>query len=81
MLVLTKSSFWQEGGAQVDAVYKFCNLIALILGQSMAKGLRVTKIVKEVKFEGDWGEFELKKRFPETIIHKIFEIDSSFDVK
>ena len=56
--MLTKSSFWQEGGAQVEAVYKFCNLIALILGQSMVKGLRVTKIVKEVKFDGVWGEFE-----------------------
>ena len=45
------------------------------------KGLRVTKIVKEVKFEGVWGELESKKMFPETITHKIFETNSSFHVK
>ena len=27
------------------------------------KGLRVTKIVKEIKFEGVWGELEAKKCF------------------
>ena len=27
------------------------------------KGLRVTKIVKEVKFNGVWGELESKKGF------------------
>ena len=45
------------------------------------KGLRVTKIVKEVKFEGVWGELESKKRFTETMIQKIFETNSSFHVK
>ena len=45
------------------------------------KGLKIAKIVKEITFEGDWGELELKKRFPETIIHKIFETNSSFHVK
>ena len=43
-------------------------------------GLRVTKIVKEIKFEGVWGELKAKKLFPETIIHKIFETNSSFHV-
>ena len=42
---------------------------------------RPTKIVKEIKFEGVQGELKLKKRFPETIIHKIFETNSSFHVK
>ena len=45
------------------------------------KGLTVTKIVKEIKFEGVWGNLETKKMFLETIIHKIFETNSSFYVK
>ena len=45
------------------------------------KGLRVTKIVKETKFEGVWGRVKSKKMFPETVIHKISEINSSFHVK
>ena len=45
------------------------------------KGLRVTKVVKEIKSEGVWREIEAKKIFPETIIHKIFETKSSFHVK
>ena len=45
------------------------------------EGLRITKIVKEIKFQEVWGELESKKRFPETISHKIFENNSSFQVK
>ena len=45
------------------------------------KGLRVTKIVKEIKFEWGLGQVRSKKLFPETIIHKIFETNSSFHVK
>ena len=45
------------------------------------KGLKVTKIVKEIKFLGVWGELKATKMFPETIIHKIFETNSSFHVK
>ena len=44
------------------------------------KGLRVTKNVKVIKFEGVWGEKE-SKRIPETIAHEIFETNSSFHVK
>ena len=40
------------------------------------KGLRVTKNVKAIKFEGVWGDLESKKKFLETIIHKISEINS-----
>ena len=36
------------------------------------KGLRVTKIVKEVKFEGALRELN-KKKIPETIIYKTYE--------
>ena len=45
------------------------------------RGFRVTKNVKIIKFEGIWGELELKKRFPETMTHKIFETNSSFHAK
>ena len=45
------------------------------------KGLRVTKIVKEIKFEGVWGELEAKKMFPEKITHEIFEINFGFHLK
>ena len=45
------------------------------------KGLRVTTIVKEIKFEEVWGELEAKKMFTEKIIHKIFETNSSFHVR
>ena len=45
------------------------------------KDLRVTKIVKEIKFKGVWGQVRSKKLFPETIIHKISETSSSFHGK
>ena len=45
------------------------------------KGLRVTKIVKQIKFEGVRGDLETKKMFLETIMNKIFETNSSFYVK
>ena len=32
------------------------------------KGLRVTKIVKEIKFEGVWGRLRSNKMFPEMKI-------------
>ena len=42
------------------------------------KSLRITKIIKQIRFEGVWGKLESRKGFPETIIHKIFETNSSF---
>ena len=45
----------------------FCNSIALILGQNSVKGLRVTKIVKEIKFKGVSGRVIIKERFQERI--------------
>ena len=41
----------------------FYNLIALILSQNCLKGLRVTKIVQEIKFEEVSGELEAKACF------------------
>ena len=45
------------------------------------KGLRVTKIVKEINFERVLGKLELKKRFIETTIHKTTETNTSLHVK
>ena len=45
------------------------------------KGLRFTKNVKEIKFEGVWSELESKRSPPETITHKTFETNASFHVK
>ena len=45
------------------------------------KGIRVTSYFKGITFEGVWGELESKKKFPETITHKISETNSRFDVK
>ena len=39
----------------------FCHSIALIVGLNSVKDLTVTKNVKEIKFEGVWGELESKK--------------------
>ena len=51
----------------------FCKLVTLILEWNCVKiGLRVTKIVKQIKFEWVWDELEAKN-LPKTIIHKIFE--------
>ena len=45
------------------------------------KCLQIKNIVKEIKFEGVWGELEEKNLFPETIIRKISQIDASFHMK
>ena len=45
------------------------------------ESFRVTKNDKEIRFEGVWGELESKKKFPETITHKISQTNSSFCVK
>ena len=45
------------------------------------KGIRVTEIIKEINFKGVWDELKPKKRFPETIDHKIFETNSCLHVK
>ena len=57
-----------------------CILISLILDEDSEKGLRVTEIDKESNFEG-YGTSYNKKRFPRATIQKIFEINSSFNVK
>ena len=39
----------------------FCHSIALILCLNSVKDIRVTKNVKEIKFDGVWGELESRK--------------------
>ena len=38
-------------------------------------------MVKKIKFEGGLGRVRIKKKFPETITHKISRPNSSSDVK
>ena len=45
------------------------------------RGLSVTKNLKEIKFEGVWGQLESKKGFSGTIAYKLIETNSSFHVK
>ena len=42
------------------------------------KSIGVTEIAKEIKGKGVWGEFQPKKRFPETTSHKIIVTNSNF---
>ena len=44
------------------------------------KSFSVTKIVKEIKFEGIWGDLEFKKGFQGQSV-KVYETNSSFHVK
>ena len=46
----------------------------------MSKALGLPKLSKKLGLKG-LGQVKIKKRFPETIIHKIFENNSSFRVK
>ena len=41
----------------------FYNLVALILDWNCVKGYRVTKIVKQIKFDGVWGKLAAKLCF------------------
>ena len=51
-----------ESSYQVRIILRLCcDSIALILGLNSLKDFRVTKNVKEIKFEGVWGELESRK--------------------
>ena len=38
----------------------FCKLVAIILGLNCLKGLKIFKIVKEIKFEEVWDKLKAK---------------------
>ena len=71
-----KSEQWKDRGSSYQ---RREILVALVLEQNCVKGIRVTKIPKQIKFEEVW--VRSKKLLPETITHKIFETSSTFDVK
>ena len=52
----------------------FCKLIALTLGWNSFKSLRVTKNVKEIKFEGVWDELESKNGFQRQSVTKYLRL-------
>ena len=41
----------------------FCKIVTLILSENCVKGLRVTKIVKQIKFEEAQSQFETSNCF------------------
>ena len=54
---------WKYSYQVRQALVPFCNLIALMLGYSSAKYLRVAKIVKQITFERVWDKLASKKCF------------------
>ena len=56
----------------------FCNVIALNLSWNFAKSFTVTKIVKEIKFEGIWGKLEAKKCFQRQSCPKYLRVPLVF---
>ena len=61
-----------------EVLTPFSNLIALILSSSSTKGFRVTKIVKEMKFEGVRDESVSKKCFQRQSVTKHFTLTVFF---
>ena len=59
-------------------VVLFYNLIALTLGQNRVKGLRVTKNVKEIKFEEIWGKLVSRKGFQRQSVSKYLRLTLVF---
>ena len=52
----------EESSYQVRIILGlFCHWMALILGLNNVKDFRVAKNVKEIKFEGFWGELDSRK--------------------
>ena len=49
--------------------------------EACIKALKVTKIVKQIKFEEAWWQVGSKILFTETILAKIFQTNCTFSVK
>ena len=65
----------RKSGNQVRQILAhFCNLIALILGWNCTKGIRVTKIVKEIKFEWVLVELGAKNCFQRKSLTKYLRL-------
>ena len=54
---------WKSSYQIKEVLALFCLSIALMVGYNCVKELRVTKIVKEIKFERIWGWTRIKKCF------------------
>ena len=61
---------------QISAL--FCHLFALTLGENCVKCIRVTEIVKEIKFKRAWSKLEAKKYFHRQIQIKYLRITVVF---
>ena len=56
----------------------FCHLIALVLGEIDMRGVRVTKNIKEIRFEKVWYELESKISFQRQNLTKYSELTLVF---
>ena len=56
----------------------FSKLIPQILGLKSGKGIRVTKIANEKKFEGHWGKLESKTGFQRQSLNKYLRLNLVF---
>ena len=52
----------------------FYNLIALTLGLNSAKGLRLSKIIEEINFQGVWDELGSRKVFQRQSLTKYLRL-------
>ena len=72
----------QKSSYQVKQILSLLwKFVTLILDQNYVKGLRDTKIVKQIKSEGGWGELKPKYCFQRQSLAKIYEINFSVSVK
>ena len=75
----------KRSGKQLSSKTNFSpilNLNCLNIRLKLCERPLSIKIVREIKFEEMWSKLEeAKKMFLETIIHKIFDTNSSFYVK
>ena len=57
---------WKSSYQSRQVLVLFCDLVTLIFCWNCVKGVRVTKIVKQVKFEGAWVELKAKTVFTDN---------------
>ena len=68
-----QGKYW-EGSYQLREILAlFCKLVALILGYNCVEDHRFRKIVKQIKFEGGWGELEARNSFQRQSFTKYYK--------
>ena len=63
---------WKSSKDVKQILSLLCNFVTLILDENYVKGHRVIKILKQIKFEGEWGELEAKYCFQRELEKYIY---------